>query len=121
MEEWTSRPKCHFAHSTKDHGMAIVNYMRIRNMLPNGTEMNLHRRGIVNDVTYDGMKAYESHLHFWRFKGLSEADAQKIPYEGAKDEGWLDAEFLITNKKGKFINVFFRESKLIQGYEAFGT
>jgi hypothetical protein len=121
MQEWTSRPECHFVHSTKDHGMAIINYMRIRNMLPNDTVMLLHRRGIVNDVTYEGIKAYESHLHFWRFKGLSEADAQKIPYEGAKGKGWLDAEFLITNEAGKFINVYFKESKVIRGYEAFGT
>ncbi len=121
MREWMQRSQCHFEHSTSDDGMAIVNYLRLKHKLPYRTRIIPHRTGIVNNVGYEGRNAYEAHLHFWEFKGLTSEEASKMEYEGAEGEGWIDTEYLMTDSDGQFIDVFFQKSAIIYEYNAFGT
>jgi len=121
MREWMQRSQCHFEHSTSDDGMAIVNYLRLKRRLPYRTRIIPHRTGIVNNVGYEGRNAYQAHVHFWEFKGLTSEEASKKAYEGAVGEGWIDTDYMLTDADGQFIDVFFQKSAIIYEYNAFGT
>ncbi len=127
MREWMHRSQCHFEHSSDDDGMAIVNYLRLEGRLPYRTRIIPHRTGIVNNVGYEGRLAYEAHQYLWQFKGLTEEEANKIPYEGAGSrnekgemKGWIDSEYMWTDENGNFIDVFFQKSSIIYEYWEFG-
>lgn len=118
--EWMYRSQCHFEHSTSDDGMAIVNYLRLEGRLPHRTRIIPHRTGIVNDVKYDGLQAYEAHSYLHEFKGLSKGEIKTTPYEGATDTGWINTEYLFADKEGQFIDIFFQKSAIVYNYHAFG-
>ena len=122
MREWMHRSQCHFEHSSSDDGMAIVNYLRLEQRLPHRTRIIPHRTGIVNNVGYEGRIAYEAHVYLWQFKGLTEEEAGKIPYEGGEEGnmGWIGSEYLLTDEEGNFIDVFFQKSAVIYEYNSFG-
>jgi len=120
MKEWMHRSQCHFEHSTSDDGMAIVNHLRLQKRLPFRTRILAHRAGIVNNAGYDGKIAYESHLHLWRFRGLSDEEANSIVYEGAKGMGWIEKEYYLTDVDGNFIDRYLQKSAIIYDYSAFG-
>ncbi len=126
MREWMHRSQCHFEHSSSDNGIAIVNYLKLQDRLPYRTKIIPFRFGIVSNVGYDGTMAYESHLHFWNFKGLSDEQADQMPYEGSTvssegDEGsWIGSEYFFTDEEGNFIDVFSQTSAIIYEYNSFG-
>jgi hypothetical protein len=120
IREWMQRTECHFQHSSSDSGMAIVNFLRVRDRLPYRTRLMVHRTGIVNNVDFEGQNALEAHVHLWTFRGLSKEEANLVPYEGAKGEGWIDTDYMVTDEDGYFIDVFFEKSAIVYGYDSFG-
>jgi len=120
MKAWMLKSECHFKYANLDTGQAIVNFMRLSDRLPEYTRFKPHRKGVANIVGYEGQLAYEAHLHFWRFKGLSEEEAKKIPYEGAEGNNWIDSDYKLTDDDGYFIDIFFRRSAIVHEYDKFG-
>jgi len=120
IREWMQKTECHFQHSSSDSGMAIVNFLRVRNRLPYRTRLMVHRTGIVNNVEFEGQNALEAHVHLWKFRGLTEEEANFVPYEGANGNVWIDTDYMVTNEYGLFIDVFFETSAIIYGYDSFG-
>jgi len=77
--------------------------------------------GIVYNVGYEGQRALEAHKHLWKFKGLSEKEAELMPYEGAKLNGtWIDSEYSMTDNEGHFTDVYFQKSIIINQYDTLG-
>lgn len=120
IREWMQKTECHFQHSSSDSGMAIVNYLRVKDRLPYRTRFMVHRTGIVNNVDFEGKNAIEAHVHLWMFRGLTEEEANRVPYEGGKGNGWIDTDYMVTNEDGFFIDVFFEKSAIVYGYDSFG-
>ena len=126
IREWMQKNECHFQHSSSDLGMAIVNFLRVKERLPYKTRIMVHRTGIVNNVDFEGMNAIEAHLHLWKFRGLTTEEAEGMPYideglEGSgSNRGWIDTDYLVTDEEGHFIDVFFQTSAVIYGYSSFG-
>eukprot|EP00979_Chaetoceros_neogracilis_P000529 scaffold120_cov279-Chaetoceros_neogracile.AAC.1 len=120
IREWMLKSECHFHHSSNDMGMAIVNFLRVKDRLPYRTRIMIHRMGIVNNVEFEGTNAIDAHVHLWKFRGLSTEEANLEPYEGAKGEAWIDTDYLVTDEEGDFIDVFFQKSAVIYGYDSYG-
>jgi hypothetical protein len=120
FRQWMQKPECHFSHSDSDAGMAVVNFLRIRDRLPYRTRIMIHRTGIVNNADFEGKNALDAHVHLWKFRGLSEEDAQLVPFEGSQGSNWIDADYMVTDKDGDFIDVFLQKSAIIYGYHSYG-
>ena len=126
IREWMQKNECHFQHSSNDLGMAIVNFLRVKERLPYKTRIMVHRTGIVNNVDFEGMNAIEAHVHLWKFRGLTTEEADGMPYidEGLEsvvsNRGWIDTDYLVTDEEGHFIDVFLQTSAVIYGYSSFG-
>jgi len=120
IREWMQRPECHFQHSSGDAGIAILNFLRVKERLPYRTRVMIHRTGIVDNVAFEGQNAIEAHVHLWKFRGLSTEEAERRPFEGAKGDGWIDTDYLVTDENGVFIDVFYQKSAIIFGYQSFG-
>ena len=121
MNDWMNVPACYFKYSTAENGGAIVNYLRVSARLPTDTKIIRHRMGIVYNVGYEGQRALEAHKHLWKFKGLSESEAELMPYEGAKLNGtWIDPEYSMTDNKGHFTDIYFQKSIIINQYDTLG-
>ena len=120
IREWMLKSECHFHHSSGDMGMAIVNFLRVKERLPYKTRIMIHRTGIVNNVGFEGKNAIDAHVHLWKFRGLTTEAANLEPYEGGKGKGWIDTDYLVTDEDGDFIDVFLQKSAVIYGYESYG-
>jgi hypothetical protein len=120
IREWMQKTECHFQHSSSDTGMAIVNFLRVKERLPYRTRLMVHRTGIVNNVDFEGQNALEAHVHLWTFRGLTKEEANLVPYEGGKGKGWIDTDYMVTDEDGFFIDVFFEKSAIVYGYDSFG-
>jgi len=132
IREWMQRSECHFQHSSSDLGMAIVNFLRVKERLPYKTRIMVHRTGVVNNVDFEGTNAIEAHVHLWKFRGLTTEESEEMPYidkglevsgsgSGSNGNGgWIDTDYLVTDEEGHFIDVFFQTSAVIYGYSSFG-
>jgi hypothetical protein len=121
IREWMQRTReCYNEELPTDIGRPIVNYLHIQDRLPFNTRIVPHRVGEVNLAVYEGTLAYESHVNMLQFKGLSLPEAESTPYEGSTEKSWIDADYLLTNDDGDFINVFYEKSVVIIDYETYG-
>ncbi len=123
VREWMQRSSCHFQHSSTDGGMAIVNFLRIKDRLPYRSRIMPHRTGIVNNIDFEGQNAFEAHVHLWTFRGKTREEAESMRYETTpgSGSGWIDTDYLVTDEEGFFIDVFFQRSAIVYGYKAFGV
>ena len=120
FRQWMQRPECHFQHSSSDAGMAVVNFLRIKERMPYRTRIMIHRTGILNNAEFEGKNAVDAHVHLWNFRGLTKDEALRVPFEGAKGSNWIDEEYMVTDKDGDFIDVFLQKSAIVYGYHSFG-
>ncbi len=120
FRQWMQKPECHFSHSNSDAGMAVVNFLRIKDRLPYRTRIMVHRTGIVNNADFEGKNALDAHVHLWKFRGLTEEDALIVPFEGGDMDNWIDEDYMVTDKNGDFIDVFLQKSAIIYGYRSYG-
>jgi len=120
IREWMQREECNEHEFPVDIGSAIVNYLYIKDRLPFNARIVPHRVGEINNAVYEGKMAYESHLNLFQSRGLSLSEAENTPYEGSTEKSWIDAEYLLTNEDGDFINVFHEKSVVIIDYETYG-
>jgi hypothetical protein len=120
IREWMQLKECKDYEFPADIGRPIVNYLFLKDRLPYNTRIVPHRVGEVNIAIYEGPLAYESHLNLLQYRGLSLAEAENTPYEGSTEKSWIDAEYLLTNDHGDFINVFYEKSVIIIDYETYG-
>jgi hypothetical protein len=118
--EWMLLKECKDYELPVDIGRPIVNYLYIKDRLPHNIRIVPHRVGEVNLAVYEGSLAYESHLKLLQYRGLSLVEAENTPYEGSTEKSWIDAEYLLTNEDGDFINLSHEKSVIIIDYETYG-